>query len=78
MVHNQFGEECISPEYVPAQANLQDRWHPLNHQIWVFVLSWSSVAQVAPTTYAAAMEEGGATWELQWAEEAGMGCIWAL
>ena len=77
-MHNQFGEECISPEYVPAQANLQDRWHPLNHQIWVFVLSWSSVAQVAPTTYAAAMEEGGATWELQWAEEAGMGCIWAL
>ena len=77
-MHNQFGEECISPEYVPAQANLQDRWHPLNHQIWVFVLSWSSVAQVAPTTYAAAMEEGGATWELQWAEEAGMGCMWAL
>ena len=77
-MHNQFGEECISPEYVPAQANLQDRWHPLNHQIWVFVLSWSSVAQVAPTTYAAAMGEGGATWELQWAEEAGMGCIWAL
>ena len=77
-MHNQFGEECISPEYVPAQANLQDRWHPLNHQIWVFVLSWSSVAQVAPTTYAAAMEEGGATWELQWAEEAGMGCIWAM
>ena len=77
-MHNQFGEECISPEYVPAQTNLQDRWHPLNHQIWVFVLSWSSVAQVAPTTYAAAMEEGGATWELQWAEEAGMGCMWAL
>ena len=77
-MHNQFGEECISPEYVPAQANLQDRWHPLNHQIWVFVLSWSSVAQVAPTTYAAAMEEGGATWELQWAEEAGMGYMWAL
>ena len=77
-MHNQFGEECISPEYVPAQANLQDRWHPLNHQIWVFVLSWSSVAQVAPTTYATAMDEGGATWELQWAEEAGMGCMWAL
>ena len=77
-MHNQFGEECISPEYVPAQANLQDRWHPLNHQIWVFVLSWSSVAQVAPTTYATAMDEGGATWELQWAEEAGMGYMWAL
>ena len=74
-MHNQFGEECISPEYVPACINLQDRWDPLNHQIWVFVLSWSSVA---PTTYAAAMEEGGATWELQWAEEAGMGCIWAM
>ena len=77
-MHNQFGEEGISPEYVPAQANLQDRWHPLNHQIWVFVLSWSSVAQVAPTKYATAMDEGGATWELQWAEEAGMGCMWAL
>ena len=64
-MHNQFGEECISPEYAPAQANLQDRWDPLNHQIWVFVLSWSSVAQVTPTTYAAAMDEGGATWELQ-------------
>ena len=77
-MHNQFGEECISPEYVPAQVNLQDRWDPLNHQIWVFVLSWSSVAQVAPTKYATAMDEGGATWELQWAEEAGMGCMWAL
>ena len=77
-MHNQFGEECISPEYVPAQVNLQDRWDPLNHQIWVFVLSRRSVAQVAPTTYAAAMDEGVATWELQWAEEAGMGCIWAL
>ena len=77
-MHNQFGEECISPEYVPACINLQDRWDPLNHQIWVFVLSWSSEAQVAPTTYAAAMDEGGATWELQWAEEAGMGCMWAL
>ena len=42
------------------------------------LLSRRSVAQVAPTTYAAAMDEGGATWELQWAEEAGMGCIWAL
>ena len=77
-MHNQFGEEGISPEYVPACINLQDCWDPLNHQIWVFVLSWSSVAQVAPTTYAAAMEEGGATWELQWAEEEAMGCIWAL
>ena len=77
-MHNQFGEECISPEYAPAQANLQDRWDPLNHQIWVFVLSRRSVAQVAPTTYAAAMDEGGATWELQWAEEACMGCMWAL
>ena len=77
-MHNQFGEECISPEYVPACINLQGRWDPLNHQIWVFVLSWSSVAQVAPTTYAAAMDEGVATWELQWAEEAGMGCIWAM
>ena len=23
------------------------------------------------------MDEGGATWELQWAKEAGMGCLWA-
>ena len=58
--------------------NLQDCWDPLNHQIWVFVLSRRSVAQVAPTTYAAAMDEGVATWELQWAEEAGMGYMWAL
>ena len=77
-MHNQFGEECISPECVPAQVNLPDRWPPLNHQIWVFVLSRRSVAQVAPTTYAAAMDEGVATWELQWAEEAGMGYMWAL
>ena len=77
-MHNQFEEEGISPEYVPACINLQDRWDPLNHQIWVFVLSRRSVAQVAPTTCAAAMDEGVATWELQWAEEAGMGCMWAL